>query len=818
VSLLLYLIVACATLLAWRRWVTPISRGAAIVILLLPFLFTGKALVTNRVYGGYDILFLSAPFSDYAQEYGFTTAHNGLLLDHVLQMVPWQRQVRESFAHHRWPLWNPAMDSGEVLAAGMQAAPLNPLNLIALLLPLDLATTFTASMVFFLAALFAFAFARELECSEGASLIAASAFTLCGGMAFFGTWPHGRSWAVLPFVLLAVRRIVRDRDGAAVSLLTIALVLLIVFGHPETMLHVAVIGTLYGIFELLPTWREAIRPIAMAIAAGVLALLLTAISLMPFLAALPYSFDYRIRQTPPPPASKQEIVKAMRATFIPYYGGASWHTPTGEWDFGLARVGSVALALAAIAVFRLWRRRDVRFFAILAIVALAASWKAPPIDPFLRLLPLFKIAFNDRLGFAAALSLSLLAAMPFDAAVKRDGLIVLAVAIGLSITTAWLWRMQLAIGVDPKLLIAGAAAELIGIALVLAAIATSCHPEPPQDGEGTQDARLRLKPSVSAQVGHLEFLRRPPAALDDKSPYTSNTSSRRLAIVLVFAAIAAQRLAEDGNIHPTLPRRMFYPSVPLIAAVPRDPLYRFTAIGNMVIPNVATMYGLEDVRGYSAMTYYPYVETMPLWSAQKRTYHDVVDLSLPFLSFLGVRHAITPRTMEPPPGWRIIADDRSARLIENARAIPRVFVPRRIRFSDSDDTTLKEMAVATDFAEEAWVRGAPRMIENGEATLNVRRSGARYDIDADAHAPSRIVIAEAGWPGWRASVDGERANIEQANRAFLCVAIPKGRHRVRVEYLPDAFVQGRAISISTLALLGFGVLAKRRFTRRRGSA
>ena len=759
VSLLLYLIVAGATLLAWRRWVTPLSRGAALIILLLPFLFTGKALLTNRVYGGYDILFLSAQFSDYAQEYGFKTAHNGLLLDHVLQMVPWQRQVRESFAHHRWPLWNPAMDSGEVLAAGMQAAPLNPLNLIALLLPLDLATTFTASMIFFLAALFTFAFARELECSEGASLIAASAFTLCGGMAFFGTWPHGRSWAVLPFVLLAVRRVVRMRDAAAFSLLTIALVLLIVFGHPETMLHIVVIGTLYGVFELIPVWRESPRPIAIALAAGVLASLLTAISLMPFLAALPYSFDYRIRQTPPPPAPKQEIVKALRATFLPYYGGASWHTPTPAWDFALARVGGVALALAAIAALTLWRRRDVRFFTLLAIIALLASWKAPPVDPFLRLLPLFKIAFNYRLGFAAALSLSLLAAMAFDAPAKRNRLIALVVAIGLSITTAWLWRMQVSIGVDPKLLIAGAAAELTGIALLFA---------------------------------------------------TLNTSSRRVAVALVLAAIAAQRLVEDGNIHPTLPRRMFYPSVPLITRVPRDPLYRFTATGNLVIPNVATMYGLEDVRGYSAMTFYPYVETMPLWSAQKRTYHDISDLSLPFLSFLGVRHAITPRTMDPPPGWRVVSDDRSSRLIENSRAIPRIFVPRRIRFSDSDDTTLKEMAVATDFAEEAWVRaeGPPRMIENGQATLNVRRSGARYDIDADARSATRIVIAEGGWPGWRASVDGQRVTIEQANRAFLSIAVPKGRHRVRVEYLPDAFVAGRAISIFAF-LLTLGVLVKR---------
>jgi hypothetical protein len=765
VSLLLYLIVAGVTLVIIRRTLTPLSRGAAIVIVLLPFLFTGKALVTNRVYGGYDILFLSAPFSDYAKDYGFTTAHNGFLLDHVLQMVPWQRQVRESFAQHRWPLWNPAMDSGEVLAAGMQAAPLNPINLIALLLPLDLATTFTASMVFFLAALFTFAFAREIECSEGASLIAAAGYTLCSGMAFFGTWPHGRSWAVLPFVLLGVRRVVRDRDLRAAVLLTVAFVLLIVFGHPETMLHVVTIAAMYGLFELIPIRREWLRPTLLAISAGIIALLLTAITLLPFIAALPWSFDYRIRQNPPPPATTHEISKAIRATFLPYYGGASWHTPASEWDFGLARIGSVILALALIACIRLLRRREARFFAVLCAIGLLASWKAPPIDPFLRLLPLFKIAFNDRLGFAAALSLSLLAAMAFDARAPRfDRRIAIVAGALLAIAMASFWRMQLTLGVDPKLLIAAAAAEFIGLALLVAAL---------------------------------------------------GTRSQRAAAALVVIAIAAQRVVEDGNIHPTLPRRMFYPSVPLIAAVPRDPLFRFTAIDNMVVPNVATMYGLDDVRGYSAMTFYPYIETMGLWSAQKRTYHDVSDLSRPFLSFLSVRHAITPRTMDPPPGWRVIADDRSSRLVENTRAIPRVFVPRRIRFSDSDDITLKEMAVATDFAEEAWVRaeGPSRMIENGEATIHVRRRGSRYDIDAAARTTARIVISETGWPGWRASIDGSRVPIEQANRAFLSIRIPPGQHHVRVEYVPDAFVQGRAISIGTLAALAIA-LSVRRMRRR----
>ncbi|MEK6376183.1 MAG: hypothetical protein AABO58_26215, partial [Acidobacteriota bacterium] len=258
-TLLLYLAVAAATLFAWNRWMTPLSRGAAIVLILLPFLFVGPALITNRVYGGYDMLFLSQPWSDYSADYGLKLPHNWYLLDQVLALAPWQHQVRQALAQHEWPLWNPGMNSGDILAASMQVAPYNPLNLIALLLPLDLAATFNAAMVFLLAGLFTFAYARELGCSEGASLIAAAGFAFSGGVVFWVGWTHLGSWTLLPFVMLAVRRVVRARDVASFSQLTIAFVLLILFGHPETMLHVAVIGTAYGIFELVGNPHPALR-------------------------------------------------------------------------------------------------------------------------------------------------------------------------------------------------------------------------------------------------------------------------------------------------------------------------------------------------------------------------------------------------------------------------------------------------------------------------------------------------------------------------------------------------------------------------------
>ena len=101
------------------------------------------------------------------------------------------------------------------------------------------------------------------------------------------------------------------------------------------------------------------------------------------------------------------------------------------------------------------------------------------------------------------------------------------------------------------------------------------------------------------------------------------------------------------------------------------------------------------------------------------------------------------------------------------------------------------------------------MLDNGNAVLQTQRIGSRYEIDAEVQAPARIVITESSWPGWRAYLDGRRVKLDQANRAFLSMYLPAGRHHLQIVYLPDAFVRGRVISLGTLALLVVGVGVRR---------
>ncbi|MFP5246031.1 MAG: YfhO family protein, partial [Thermoanaerobaculia bacterium] len=63
--------------------------------------------------------------------------------------------------------------------------------------------------------------------------------------------------------------------------------------------------------------------------------------------------------------------------------------------------------------------------------------------------------------------------------------------------------------------------------------------------------------------------------------------------------------------------------------------------------------------------------------------------------------------------------------------------------------------------------------------------------------------------GWRAFIDEQRVQTKFANHAFIGVFVPRGTHRVRLDYLPESFTRGRAISLGTLAFLALAVAYRR---------
>lgn len=769
-AIVLYLLVTIALLLTWDRFVARVSVAAAIVLILLPFCFTGRALLTGRVYAPIDLPFMSEPLVDYAKDYGFEKTYNGTLSDLYAQMMPWQSAVRQALSHGEWPLWNPFLLCGNILAANMQAAPYDALNVLGLLLSHPQALTFGAAMTFFFAVFFTFVYARLLGLSETASLIAAAGFAFCASISFFVGWPLGRAWTLFPLVLAAVRLIVHERSMRGAVTLTIALTLLMFTGHPESVLHIVTIGAVYGVFELIVVRRDTWRAIAIATISGLITLGLTAILLMPFMAAAPQTREYDLRHhyyaKIDIETNAKKIARHAGVTFFPFYGGQPERDNfTDIWQPTSARVGSLILALAAAALFVAPRRKETWFFFGLTVIALCAGFEIPPVAQLLHKLPVFDIALNDRLVFAAAFAMAMLAGIAVDSWKRRGAMVMAVVGLALAIATFAIYDSQLAAGVHATLIRNLALAELVPLVIAIVLLATRA----------------------------------------------------RHAAIALFALVLIQRTIEDGSIYPSLHQDGFYPRVPILAAIPvNDPSpFRIVGLHFALIPDGAALYGLEDARGYEAMTFRRLSETYPIWcKLQGISFNNVPEMRRPFLNFLGVRYAISSVDIQPEPGWKVVMDDRRSRLLENTNALPRAYVPRHIRYEQTGAAVVEAMAKETDFANRAWItvpHYQPHEISNGPGSVIVRRKGfSVYELEATMDLDGWVVVSDSHWPGWRAYIDGRRVRTLDANHAFIGIFVPKGTHRVRLMYRPEAFTRGRAVTVVTMVgLIAFFALRHR---------
>jgi hypothetical protein len=755
---LLYLLAGTATLFGARR-IAPMSRGAAAALLLLPLLLTGRALATGGVYAPLDLGYMTPPLAPLAANAGVSYVVNPGLSDVFAQFLPWKAAVRYAIAHGEWPLWNPFELCGSPLAGAVQSAPYHPVSIAGYLLPLAQAVTFEASLFALLAALSMFLFLRELIEPEFASLFGAAAWMLSTHLVLFAGTAHGAATSILPLVLLGARRNARAPGRGAIALLTLALALLILAGHPETVLHIVTLAVAYFAFELAGA-RGGWRSIRAGSIAGIVALLLTAFFLLPLFEALPQTGEYRYRRTHDVVrgASGQALGHRLLVNLAPFVDGgargeAALHEETtGHGWLGIAYAGALCFPLALLALLR-GRGRERWFFAGAFVWGLLAGTGARGMIELLAHLPGFSIAVNDRMISFAVLSLAVLAAIGVETAMRGERRMLAALCAAFAAvvgTVAWLT----ASGLSPDFVRLSAARELLPLVFGAAALLV-----------------FRLPRNVALAL---------------------------LALLLI------ERGAERGGMYPAYPARAFFPDWPGLASLPRDgEVFRVAATGNLLTPNEATMYELEDVRGYQAMTFAPLAETFPAWSVPQPVWSNRVDdLRAPFLSLMNVRFALIPSEAAIPEGWRAYARADGSTIVENLRPLPRAFVPAIVHGAHD---ALGEVSNCRDFARDAWVdAGLPAEgVANGAGVVTTRRDGTRLRLHASMASDGWVVISEPGWRGWQAIERGHHVKLVRADHAFLAMHLTRGEHDLLLAYRPRSFATGGAITIVSAIACAF---------------
>ena len=471
-------------------------------------------------------------------------------------------------------------------------------------------------------------------------------------------------------------------------------------------------------------------------------------------------------------ASGTEAVVRLAIDVFPWMLFRSWKPPVhvDVLPLGTAAAGSLVVALAIFAIWRV-RAAESWFFTGLLVLGLISGTNWQPVSNAWKKLPLFDVSFNDYLAYAAAFSFVVLAALALEHAWRQSE-----------------WRL-LAVNVALVSLILTAATMVIQRAGIIA-------PNFEQYGD------FRLFAEVAAPaLAALLLLSRLPA---------------RYTVAALVLLVLAQRTIEEGGVYPVIPAEAAYPPIPILAALPhiREP-FRIVGQGLSFIPGTSSVYGLEDVRGYTAMTFAPQVVTWPLWCRGQPVWFNAVDdLERPFLSFLNVRYAITWTHEGDHPGWREVARQRGTKLLENTRVIERAFIPDELTLGSG--APIFEMKKAADFRKRAWIwtDGPEVDQQNGSGTIDLERQNLGFRLSVVMKRAGWIVVSEQAWRGWRAYIDGRRVKIHTANIAFLGIYVPEGKHVVDVRYWPESFVIGRAISFGSIAVV-IAIAVAARITRRR---
>jgi hypothetical protein len=732
--------------------------------------------------------------------------------DAYYAMYPWHEYLGARLADGEAPLWDPYRFAGTPFAADVAVGAWYPPNLLYAVS--DPLVAFTViSVLSSLAALLAtYWFLRVLELHPYAAAFGAITFAFS---AFLVKWATNETvmgsavWMALPLGGLEVARRGQRLRGTVIAAVGLALVAL--GGHAQVALYVWAAAGAWALFALVGPrrgdatgegaglrglWRDAVPPLAaVALAVG-----LSAVQVVP---ARELSAEI-VRQT--------TTWEDARATFLPrahlptlvvpdYLGSPAddnWDGPGVNYTETALWAGLLTLPLAAVGLLSR-RRRAVLFCAALTAVGLLAVLGTPLYRVILALPGFERTLFATRFVLYVDFGLACLAALGLDHLLRRR--------------TADRRALPLVVATSGALL-AGVVWLAVG------------RPATPLPSSYVVGRTLRAAAFLAVGAAVLALLARRPR-------WAAPTA-------LAVVALAAGDLWATGHrFNPFHERRPVYrpqPATDALAAAPGE-RPRFAEIGAAFAlpPNASLVHRLSGLGGYDALIPRNIVELVALAEDQRaRAARNFLGpfrpetATSPVFDLLGVTHLLG--TAAADAGERVVVTGPLP-VYERAGAFPPAFlascwelvpdggVLSRLATMTSDQ--LRGTAVVADTATARRALGGAASGSDcgpGGVAAVERYEPERVTVRARADGPAVLVLSDTWFPGWEATVDGERAEVLEVDHALRGIALPAGEHRVELRFDPPSLRAGIGLTAVTAWALAAGAVVLAVRARRRTPA
>lgn len=221
----------------------------------------------------------------------------------------------------------------------------------------------------------------------------------------------------------------------------------------------------------------------------------------------------------------------------------------------------------------------------------------------------------------------------------------------------------------------------------------------------------------------------------------------------------------------------------------KDPHFRVMNLTTNTFNDARTSYYLKSIGGYSA--------------AKLRRYQDLIDqhiskMNMGVIGMLNAKYFIVPDQKGGQP-----AVQRNPFAMGNAWFVDTLQV---VDTPNEESDALNHIDLhTTAVLDKEFAPYVSNFTPGTDSTATVRltKYTPRYlDYEYTTDKPGTIVFSEIYYPyGWKATIDGEPADIYRVNYMLRAINVPAGKHTIHMEFAPDSAKRG-----DTIALICIGIM------------
>lgn len=252
-------------------------------------------------------------------------------------------------------------------------------------------------------------------------------------------------------------------------------------------------------------------------------------------------------------------------------------------------------------------------------------------------------------------------------------------------------------------------------------------------------------------------------------------------------------------------------------------------------PNLSRLWGIPSASAFGPLLNTRYLELLGITEGGFLPVPWTFTSEFRGFDILAIKYLTVPQgdtrlndyKRDSQPIFRKVAEVGKADLYENTRALPRLWLVgetrlmtdsavvravRRGEFQDGQRFDPQTTALLSNggMKAEGFVAPAKEMkVDNfsGAARI-VSLENTKVKVESESSTDAFLVLSDLFYPGWKATIDGQPAEVIRTNYVLRGLYVTPGKHSIEFRYEPIYLYIGGGISIlGLLALLVVGVKA-----------